>query len=213
MAEEKKTYTAKIYKIVCSCCDKIYVGSTKNRLSRRLSQHKADSRKLTQTRKLCVHMREVGVDNFQILQLAAVEVKDKEELRAIEDRYIRELRAIEDGFNQHNAVFNEQTKKATQRRHYVNNKEVKYTYNKQVREENKTKKRFYCVLCDHTAMCNAELGDHLKSIRHLENEKGVKKYACEVCKYSTDNKSNSNTHFKSKKHRTKFENSIFAIEI
>ena len=91
------TYTAKIYKMTCSCCDKIYVGFTKqSRLSKRMYGHRADCNQ-GRTSKLYIHMREQGFEKFTILLIGTVQVSDIDELRRLENYKIEELDTINNG--------------------------------------------------------------------------------------------------------------------
>lgn len=151
--EEKKKYDAKIYKIVCSCCDKIYVGSTRQRLSKRFHDHKKRSKILTRKSKLYTHMRLVGCDKFDIIQLESVKVSDRDELFAIENKYIRELNVMKHGFNQQMAIREEIDK----------NK-----YHKNMKDLNVSSKRFYCIICDFSGRDTQKLRNHLNTKRHYE---------------------------------------------
>ena len=56
----------KVYKIINDCDDEIYVGSTCDSLSRRMSGHRRKS-KVVPERKIYVHFDIHGVSNFRIV--------------------------------------------------------------------------------------------------------------------------------------------------
>jgi hypothetical protein len=70
----------KIYKIISSQTDKIYIGSTKQRLGRRFDVHKSDS-KNKNTERCSSHQL---INNFNDCKIELIEEVNKE------DRYIRE---------------------------------------------------------------------------------------------------------------------------
>jgi len=82
----------RVYKIVNDVDDQIYVGSTVQALSMRMSGHRRDSKKSTKESKLYLFMRSAGVNHFKAVLLEEDEFKSKEELRAREHYWIQELR-------------------------------------------------------------------------------------------------------------------------
>lgn len=191
MTDEKKTYSAKIYKLVCSCCEKFYVGSTKQRLSQRLHGHRFDCANPRNQSKLYTHMRTVGIENFRILQIVAVEVKDRDELRAIEDRYIREMKSIEEGLNEINAILSVEKLRIRDKRR---------------KDRNKAIGKYKCDVCDYKGRSNVEIQRHLKTDLHHQNagtEIGLKEFVCNLCSYSSNRKHHYQNHLKSQKHLRK----------
>ena len=84
-----------VYKIWNDVDDKFYIGSSKLNLSKRISDHKSNSR--TQSRrayncKFYKHMRLHGQDKFHIECLENVECEDLKALHAKEQEYIDELK-------------------------------------------------------------------------------------------------------------------------
>ena len=82
----------KIYKIINTITDDVYVGSTCNSLEKRLIKHKSEMNCNTYSKKkLHQKMRELGVDVFYIKLIQDAPCESKAELRAIEGKYIREI--------------------------------------------------------------------------------------------------------------------------
>lgn len=80
-----------------------YIGSTIDRLSRRLSGHKAKARH-GHCFKLYDFMRAQGIDCFTIEPIEEVDVNDKSELRFLEQRYIDQLKPLLNGYRAHTTV-------------------------------------------------------------------------------------------------------------
>ena len=81
---------AKLYKILNSIDDEIYVGSTIKPLSHRMAQHRGDAKKHSHY-KLHEHMNKLDVKNFYIELIENYPCNDVYELRAREGYYIREI--------------------------------------------------------------------------------------------------------------------------
>ena len=90
----------KIYKIVNSINDKIYVGSTQLQyLSKRMGHHRENCIKAPTCGKLYPVMTELGIDKFNIILLETIKFTNKEELRAKEHEWILKLDTINNGYN------------------------------------------------------------------------------------------------------------------
>jgi hypothetical protein len=97
---ENKDKIGKIYKIVNSENDKIYVGSTKLQyLSKRMGHHRENCLKAPNCGKLYPAMTSLGLDKFKIILLETITYADKEEIRAKEYEWIKKLECIENGYN------------------------------------------------------------------------------------------------------------------
>ncbi len=80
---------SKIYKIVSHQTDKIYIGSTTSRLSKRLTEHKSDYKRYLNGKHHYVTSYEVvKYDDCDIILLESVECNSKDELRARERYWI-----------------------------------------------------------------------------------------------------------------------------
>jgi len=163
------TYTTKIYKITCSCCDKIYVGSTKQpRLCKRLYGHHAGCN-TGRTSKLYNHMREKGFDKFTILLIEEVEVVDIDEQRKLENDKINELDTINNGLNERRAFASlevkKQQKKIADVKYNKNNREkiniMVKTYRKNL------PKSHICECCNYSTNRSDTFKRHMTSKRHI----------------------------------------------
>ena len=112
----------KLYKILNYIDAEIYVGSTVNTLSQRMSHHRSDAKRKPQY-KLYKHMNELGVDNFYIELIENYPCNDVYELRAREGYYIREI-----------GTFNIKISGRSGKQYYEDNKNDKI---KQYKEDNK----------------------------------------------------------------------------
>ena len=85
------TFTGRVYQVICDCCGRKYVGSTKQTLAQRMTQHRIAAKR-KQHIPLYNHMNEAGIDKFRIVRLELVDdCVDKEQLRMHEQRYIDQL--------------------------------------------------------------------------------------------------------------------------
>lgn len=87
----------RVYKIVNSDDALLYVGSTTQTLSKRMSTHRSTAK--ADERKLYRHMRNIGIHKFQILLLEETGPITRDELRALEHKYICELDTVKNGLN------------------------------------------------------------------------------------------------------------------
>ena len=89
--EINKYEKGKIYKILNTVNDDVYVGSTYQALSRRMAKHRSDAcSKNKNHRKLYLLMNHLGIDNFFIELVENYPCSDKDQLRAREGFYIRQ---------------------------------------------------------------------------------------------------------------------------
>ena len=97
---EKTAKIGKIYKLVNSENDKIYVGSTGLQyLSKRMAHHRENCLKAPNCGKLYPVMTSLGFDKFKIILLESFQYTNKEELRAKEYEWIDKLNCIRNGYN------------------------------------------------------------------------------------------------------------------
>ena len=164
------TYPAKIYKITCSCCDKIYVGSCRNKkgLSNRFSNHRSDCNK-GRTSKLYNHMREQGFDKFNIILIETIEVNDIDEQRKIENDKIEELDTLNNGLNERRAFASievkKQQRKVADKKYKSNNRD---TINSKVKQyRNNLPKSYICDCCNYSTSRKDSYDRHCKSSRHI----------------------------------------------
>lgn len=81
----------KIYKLVNSVDDQIYIGSTCNSLAKRKSRHKTSSRKRP-TQRVYQHLNQIGWENVRIILIEKVQAQNKDQLRLREQHYIDLIR-------------------------------------------------------------------------------------------------------------------------
>lgn len=113
--------SGKIYKIVNDINDDIYVGSTCQQLSNRMSCHRSHSNNDQFNGLLYQAMRHFGTDHFKIILIELFPCNLKIELCAREDHHIRELKPK---LNVNNAVLNKDKLKIVKAR-----KDKKYNAN------------------------------------------------------------------------------------
>ena len=173
MLESKKmTYTAKIYKITCSCCDKIYVGSCRHKkgLSGRMYGHHSSCNQ-GGTSKLYNHMREQGFEKFTILLIEEVEVKDIDEQRKLENDKIQELNTIKNGLNERRAYASlevKKTQKQTSDKKYRSKRENmdKANIHRKIYRDN-LPKSYICECCNYSSGRKDTYDRHMRGGRHL----------------------------------------------
>ena len=171
------TYTANIYKIICSHCEQLYVGSTKNRkgLSNRMFNHRADCNK-GKTSKFLNHMREHGFDKFTIHLLEIVEVADTDEQRMKEQEKIEILDTILNGLNTRNAYQTREVRKA----------QNKVSYQQQITKRAPNYKENY------------------SKYRAAYRTKACVQ-SCDFCEYETNRPDSLLRHRRSKQHKTAYK--------
>jgi len=108
----------KIYKLVNSVDDKIYVGSTCELLRVRKYKHKYDAK--IKPAYVHTHLNQIGWDNVDIILIEAFECKNKDELHKRERHYIDELKS----------ELNKQLPTRTKVEWREDNKERRLKYNK-----------------------------------------------------------------------------------
>lgn len=187
-------YTVKVYKLTNTVDDCFYVGSTKQRLSQRLHQHKKHCRQ-GRTARVYEHMRDVGIDTYQITLVETKQVVDFEAQRQFEravcDRLKNEL-GVDICLNMNRAHITADECKKQQKQHYERNKELILQQQKQHYERNKERilrrqkqydernkertrarrqaikanKTHYCAVCDKAFACPSKLTRHESTRAH-----------------------------------------------
>lgn len=155
----------KVYRIDCGCgCNKFYIGSTTQKLSQRLANHKSASKRGTAS-KLYIHMREVDNNNFLISEIEKPTTASKPELKALENKWIIATNAIKLGFNgrlespkcQHN-----------KRRHRcVECEGISICEHKKRKSRCITCNQIKCILCN-KPMSKDYINRHYKSKAHIK---------------------------------------------
>ena len=168
----------KIYKLVNSVNDKIYIGSTAMPLTKRLSCHKKDARKNPEQR-VYKELNTVGWVNVRIIQIEEFKCETKNELITKEQYYIDLLKPE---LNKASAIGNRCI-------HDTLRTNCIPCGGGSICEHNKLKSQ--CVPCGGLAMCS-----HNKRRRQC---KICSPATCELCNITTS-KGNFNKHLKSDKH-------------
>ena len=92
--------TGRVYCIRNHVDDKIYIGSTIQKLSERMTKHRSRSKKEEyKGRKIYKHMNEFGVENFYIELIEEAKFDTKDEMRARENHFIRQFDSFKNGLN------------------------------------------------------------------------------------------------------------------
>jgi group I intron endonuclease len=154
----------KIYKIVNSVDNLIYIGSTKTTLSRRMTEHRSRGKK-HQALKLYTHFALHGIENFRIVLIENYEYDTKDQLRAREDYHIQLNNTIKNGLNGIGAL-----RTVEQRRQYDRvrgqtdkRKQTKKQYNKEY--QNEYKKIIHTCECGKSGLFTNK-SKHIKTKQH-----------------------------------------------
>ena len=89
-----KYANGKIYKVLNTIDDEIYVGSTTQPLSKRMYEHRGVNKSSMRKSKVYTHMTKLGVDNFYIELIEQCPCKTIEELNAKEGEWIRKIATL-----------------------------------------------------------------------------------------------------------------------
>ena len=89
---------SRIYKIINDVDELIYIGSTTCELSKRMSEHRRNSKRGGPS-KLYDHMRSNGVEHYKILLIKEYTDISKERLHNREEKYIKRYDSIKNGLN------------------------------------------------------------------------------------------------------------------
>lgn len=164
------TMKGSVYKIVNTQNDYVYVGSTKQTLSRRMATHRSACKR-GNNKKLYKMMRRIGVEHFKIVLLEIVEFEDIYELRKKEDDYIGKF---EKKTNMRKAVrINENTNSAIKAFKIHKRRLNQKTYDEQkhhnLKDVDTPVKDGYmkrCCLCNTLFVNRQEIKRHYKSAKH-----------------------------------------------
>jgi len=174
----------KIYKIVCKETGKVYIGSTKKSLNRRLQEHKQDYKRYCEEKKNYITSFEIfKKNNYEIVLIEEYPCDSRQQLETRERYYIENCECInktiptrtKQEYCDENKAKIQEYKKEYNIQYRKENKEKIQEYKKQYREENKQKIQEYyeenkekmsakveCKLCGRTVSKN-KLNRHRKS--------------------------------------------------
>ena len=80
----EKYNSGKIYKLINTIDDKVYIGSTITRLCDRMGNHRTKAKNKAKQSYLYEHMRNIGIEHFKIVLIKSFPCNSKDELEAEE---------------------------------------------------------------------------------------------------------------------------------
>ena len=128
------TYTIKIYKVYNNQDDKIFISSTKQRLSNRMANYRSLARCNVKKNKLYNHMRKIGISSFFIVELQRLEVLDVDEQYKAEHVWVQKLKP---SLQSKKKLTSDQLDKLRQKKCYYNQREKRLKYQKEYYEKNR----------------------------------------------------------------------------
>jgi hypothetical protein len=158
------TYIAKVYKLTNSVDDKWYLGSTKDRLAKRIGGHRSAVR-AGKTSNIYNHMRTTGIENWVITLIEQRSVPDKEHQLMFERAKLDELKD-EHCLNmcRPHITAEEKTEQARARVAAwtrVNPERHRATVARILAEN-----RHHCAVCNYSAASPADLRKHNRTRKH-----------------------------------------------
>lgn len=189
-----KYNNSKIYKLINKQNNEIiYVGSTINKLNKRMCAHRVDSIKFPE-RKIYIECNRIGMNNVRIVLVENVVCQNKENLHMREQYYID---LLVPGMNARGAVFNVEKEKENKKKYYTENKVELGKKNKKYHTENKAEIDKYQK--DYHIENKAEINKYQKDY-YIENKNEINKICTCSCG-STFTKHHFSSHIKSNKHK------------
>jgi hypothetical protein len=85
---ENKYQNGKIYKVINTITNKIYIGSTVRRICERMGQHRRNANNINKNSTFYNYMREVGIEHFKIILIKLYPCMSNDELEAEEFKEI-----------------------------------------------------------------------------------------------------------------------------
>jgi len=203
---DNRYHNGKIYRIISTETDKVYYGSTTNKLWSRFSQHKAGfklfqkgkMKKCTATFKF---FEKYGIDTCRIILVENYKCENRDELLAREQYYIDNNKdTCINNYNAHG--INIERKKTRQLKYIADNKETINDRNLKNYYERKDRPEY--IEARHAR--NKKWRENNKEFdKKRKHEWGQQLYHCSVC--NTDVKRYSKSqHEKSEKHKRGLEN-------
>ena len=196
----------KVYKLVNTVDNQIYVGSTVSPLSKRFHGHKTDARKPS-TRRVMTHLLSIGWENVRIILIENYTCLSKEELRAREQYYIDLLRpSLNMSLAFDNCPHGRQQcvckdcgglSICEHNRHRIQCRECGGS---QICEHNR--QRNLCKECDGASIC--------KHNRRRIACKDCSPVLCDFCNVSTS-KANYKSHLQTNVHKTKYKTEFLRV--
>jgi hypothetical protein len=203
---------ARVYKVVNSKNNDIYIGSTKTSLGLRWTYHKSDMKKGKFNIKLHQLMKEIGVEYFGIVLLEEFEYNNKEEVYEKEQEYINLLKPSLNtnrayGFYcEHNKI-KSRCKECGSKKAFCIHGVLKWNCFECVGSQTCPHKRMKKNCFDCKGTCSCPHGHHNKC-----NCKICYGFHCEQCNYTAGGKNNFKVHLKSKTHWNNLVKEFMSIE-
>jgi hypothetical protein len=173
----------KIYRIVCDTTGLVYIGSTVETLSNRLSKHKNNYKNYLKGKNNYITSFDIlKNDNYKIILIENYSCINREELEREERKYIETIECV-----------NKIIPGRTDKEYYEDNKDKIKKYEKEYRKNNKDK------LKEKNKIYREENKDKIKELKNKWyktnkqeiNKKKIVKIECEFCKSIT-----TKNHFK-----------------
>lgn len=186
------SYETRVYKIWYEDTpEEIYIGSTKNKLSTRMKNHRCAARRGDQPQ-VYQTMRAKGINNFKYAQIASCMVSNKDEQRAFEQQMMEKLKPT---LNMNKAYLSDEARKQYYAKYQQQHPEKKNIYF-QTPEWKEYQREYHSKYkLDNQDKLNAYSKEYNKSIR----------VNCACGGRYIDMPSHRNKHFQSNLH-TKFTN-------
>ena len=139
---------AKIYKVLNTVDDEVYVGSTTQSLSKRMGKHRRNATQ--RNTQLYQHMNNIGINNFYIELIETYPCNNTDELHKREGEWIRQM-----------GTLNQIVSGRTAQQYRADNKDKLREQNLQYRKQNN-------IIC--TCVCGS-LVHKLNMCKHIKTEK------------------------------------------
>ena len=141
----------------------VYVGSTSLSLKRRLCNHRSDSLRIgNKNNKLYVKMREVGLDNWEMVSLLSITC-DRKTILEFEKEQCNKLNS---DLNSNSPVLNLENRKEYSANYRELNKETIKQQKAEYYKLNKQNKKYYCDVCEKSFRSNGDLQRHFNTLKH-----------------------------------------------
>ena len=124
----------KIYRVENSVNNKIYIGSTIQKLKCRMAQHKVSANRGYQSL-LYNEMRKIGINNFSMIQINEIEVNDLDQARFEEQQEINKY-SQDILLNEQRAIDNNEVRRLYMKNYYQQNKEKQKDYQRKYYNDN-----------------------------------------------------------------------------
>ena len=142
----------------------IYVGSTSRTLRKRLWNHRSDAlRTRNKNNKLYKKMREVGLDNWEMVPLLSFAC-DRKTILEFEKEWCN---ALNSDLNTNSPFPGFKNKKEYRANYRESNKETIKQQKAEYYKLNKQNKTHYCNVCEKFFGHNGDLKKHFESLKHL----------------------------------------------